>query len=289
MQARLAAAALAALSLAAPLRAQDPAQILSGALEQLARNHGGARDYTLVVSQGEHRGEVFVHREGGEWEVVTQEGSIRGQLLGAAVVWPMLSNPGEMEIQDINAHALRYLGTDTAGGRRAHVVSGIFGEEPPEEQPDTSLVYVDVETRQILRMHFAGSAPPGEAMAPGAPEKMSLTMRMGDYRETDGVVVPRRLHLTLRMDMASADPEELAAMRKEMEELREMQEMSSPEMAEFVEMIELFGQLLMTGELDLPVTVVEVRVNTGPPAWVAEQLAEDAEDALDEDCEDCDP
>jgi hypothetical protein len=280
MNARLAAAALALLALAAPAAAQpDPARLLQGAMDQLVRNHGDARDYTLVVAQGERRAEVFVHRREGEWKVETQEGSLRAQLLGAAVVWPMMANPGEMKVQAENAHALRYVGTETVDGRTAHVISGIFGEEPPHQQPDTSLVYVDAETRQILRVHFAGKTPPAPAGLPDTgPESVSLTLRMSDHRETAGVTIPRRLQMTLRIDVAAVDPEELAQMRREMEALRGMEGMSSPEMGEFVEIIELLGQLLATGELDLPVTVEEVRVNTGPPAWLVEQEAREAED-----------
>ena len=288
MHPRLAAAALAALALAAPARAQpDPAQLLSGALEQLARNHGGAADYTLVVSQGDHRAEVFVHRRSGEWAVETQEETFRATLLGSAVFWPAMSNAGELEVLPENVHALRYVGMETVDGRTAHVIAGIFGEEPPEEQPDTSLMYIDAETRQILRMHFAGHVAPGaDGMMPEGPEKMSLTLAMGDYRSTGGVTVPHRVQMTLRMDVDEMDPEELAEMQKELRALREMEGMDAPEMQEFIQVLEFFGQLLATGELNLPVTVEEVRVDTGPPAWVLEQ---EAEEGPDEDCEDCDP
>lgn len=288
MHIRLPLLALAALSLAAPAAAQpDPAQILAGAVEQLAANAGGAEDYTLVVAQGDDRAEVFVHRRNGTWEVETQETSFRATLLGMGVVWPAISNPGELAILPENAHALRYLGTEAVDGRTAHVVSGIFGSEPPAEQPDTSLIYVDAETRQVLRMHFAGQAAPGaDGMMPDGPEKMSLTIALADYRETDGVTAPRRLQLSLRMEMEEMDAEEIADMRKELAELREMEGMDSPEMREFLEVMEFFGQLMLTGRLDLDVAVEEVRVNTGPPAWVLEQ---EAEEGLEEECEDCDP
>ena len=36
--------------------------------------------------------------------------------------------------------------------------------------------------------------------------------------------------------------------------------------------VQMFARMLEGGELDLPMTVEDVAVNTGPPAWLDEEM-----------------
>jgi hypothetical protein len=280
---RLRLALIGLLVAAAPAAAQpDPAQILTGAVEQLGRNNGSVRDYTLLLTSAGDSTWVYVHQEEDAWEVDTRDGPVLSEMLGGAVIWPRLSNPDEMAIDPDELGNARYVGTETVDGRRAHVISARWGEETGQE-PDTSLIYIDTETRQILRMYLSGTMEEGPGVIPmEGPQRMVAVIEMGDYRETDGLVIPRRVRFGIRLDLADVSDEEQQEMQAELNELRqEMQGEDAAQFREFLEMMELFGRLLVEGKLDFDVRIAQVQVNSGPPAWLEENEDEDWEDEMD--------
>ncbi|HEX2078680.1 MAG TPA: hypothetical protein VHG08_13250 [Longimicrobium sp.] len=257
------AAAAAALWLAAPAAAQPrTAELALGAMEQMAANQGSANDYLLVLGYRDVRVPVYVYREDGGWSSQTQPGTVWGDVLGNAVVWPAVMKAGEGAGDGAGALAnAEYLGTETVDGRRAHVLGGSF--VTGARLPDSMRVYLDAETRQLLRVVASGrSRQPGNGL-PGAGVWMSLDL--GDYTASGGVVVPRRIRLRMRMEL---DPQQRESMRRDVEGLlTALQSDPSPRAGEMRLLMEAFGRMLLGEEMDLPITVEEVRVNAGRPGW----------------------
>ncbi|HEU0299117.1 MAG TPA: hypothetical protein VFR37_06665 [Longimicrobium sp.] len=257
------AAAAASLWLALPAAAQPRvAELARGAMQQMAANQGSASDYLLVLRYRDVRVPVYVYRQDGGWSSQAQPGAVWGGLLGNAVVWPAVMRAGEGDGDDAGALAnADYLGTETVDGRRAHVLGGSFATG--ERLPDSMHVYLDAETRQLLRVVASGrSRQPGAAL-PGA--GMWMTLDLGGYTETGGVVVPRRMRLRMRMEL---DSQQRQSMRRDVEGmLAALQADPSQRAAEMRLMMEAVSRMLQGQEMDLPVTVEEVRVNAGPPDW----------------------
>ncbi len=257
------AAAAAALWLAVPAAAQPrTADLARGAMQRMAANQGSANDYLLVLRYRDVRVPVYVYRHDGGWSSQTQPGTVWGSMLGNAVVWPAVMRAGEGAGEGAGALAnAAYLGTETVDGRRAHVLGGRFSTGA--RLPDSMRVYLDAETRQLLRVVASGRSQQPGGQPAGAGVWMSLDL--GDYAGTGGVVVPRRLHMRMRMEV---DPQQRQAMQRDVERmLTALQGDPSERAGEMRLMMEGFTLLLRGEEMDLPITVEEVRVNAGPPGW----------------------
>lgn len=269
----VAAPALAALALAAPAAAQPAAdELVRGAAARLAANAPATvRNYSLTLVHGADTLPVYVHRDSanGAWEVETPGGPASAGMLEMAMIWPQLGDPHALDILPRNAHHTRYLREDRVGGRRVHVVSALYGDDPPAEQPDSSLLFVDAETRQVLRLHFSGPMQnDGDGGLIRGGGRIMLEAELGDHRETDGLTVPRQVRLILRMDGLELSAEEREEARAELDDLREqMRTETEPVVRGFLQMVELLARLVVEGRIELPVAVENVRVNTGPPAW----------------------
>jgi hypothetical protein len=274
----LAAAALAAVVLATPAAAQnDAVDVVRGAMERLVANAGEAQDYTLTLRSGTLRTDVYVYLDGSGWEVAVPDDDPLGDMLGALVLWPLLHSRGADILQgselspDQAARIGRALGLrrETVDGRPADVLvvrPGELMDEPDGEMPDSLRMFVDPDTRQILRVHVAGSAEAMGEIAPGG-GTMQATLDFADYRETDGLTVPHTLRMAVEVEMELGD-EERAGMAAGLEAGRaQMALLDSPREAQVNAMAGLFIGLLTTGRMELPVTVENVRVNAGPPAW----------------------
>jgi hypothetical protein len=270
MRAGLAAATLAALTLAAPAAAQPSGgEVLRGAIETLNRSHGPAvNDYAFTLVHNDVRTPVYVERGDEGWEVHGPEESVMGDLMGMAVLWPQFLAGSDSEEAFEGADAARYAGSEQVEGRRAHVVSIAVGEDFEMENVDSVTAYVDAQDRNLLRIAVAGSMPEGGSPVGG---DMRLSVDMLEHRETEGVVLPRRLRvrMTLQMDM---DPAERAQMTLGVAALQmQLQGSSDPEAQEMLAAMQLFSSLLSGDGMDLPMTVEDVVVNGGRPQWLEEQ------------------
>lgn len=265
-------AAAAALCAAAPAAAQQPDadSIAMGAIEQITANHGDVRDYTLVLAHGAVRAPVYVHRRGGEWRVEAPSDPPLAEMLSAAVIWPVMLSEmtGKTEddkVEDLSQASGGYLGTETVGGRRAHVLFARFDGDG--ELPDSIGMYVDVETRQLLRLDATGVTPEG-ALPGGGDLRMSIDL--AGYAEHDGLTIPMRMRVRMQGDIGLSSKER-QKMREELPEVRaRLQAMEGAEREQGLATLALFEGLLLGGELDMEVTVAEVRVNSGPPRWMKE-------------------
>lgn len=273
MRAGLAAAALATLLLAAPAAAQPSGtQVLRGAVEAINRSHGPeVRDYTFTMVHGGTRTPVYVERGDEEWMVHASEESPMGSLMSMAVLWPSFATAGT-DAGDMEAEleAARYVRAETVDGRATHVVSADLGEDVTQEV-DSALLYVDAENDRLLRMHVVGTMPEEGGQFAGG--NMRLTVDMLDHRETDGVVVPRRVRVRMMLQMPDMSDADRAEMSMAVAAVRlQLQGSTDPGERGMLAVVEMFATMLEGGEMDLPMTVEDVAVNTGPPAWLDEEM-----------------
>lgn len=271
MRATFAAAALATLFLVAPAAAQPSGgEVLRGAIETLNRSHGPAvQDYALTLVYNDVRTPVYVERGEDEWAVHGPEESIMGDLMVMAVLWPQfLAIDGSAdEFEELDQ--VRFVGSERVEGRQAHMVSVPVGEGFEIQNLDSLIAYVDAQNRNLLRFRVAGSLPEGGGPVGG---DMRLSVDMLDHRETDGVLLPRRLRVHMTLQMPEMEPSERAQMTLGMAALQvQLQGSSDPEAREMLAAMQLFSSLMSGGEMDLPMTVEDVVVNGGRPAWLDEQ------------------
>jgi hypothetical protein len=268
-------AASATFAFAVPASAQpDPGRILAGALEQTHQNvPAGVSDYLMTFATGPVRTQLYVHRSEDGWEVEEQEDAPLGDMFQGMTIWPQISTvfrPGATE-QQLTAlrEEARYLGTDTVEGRAAHVlmwqVPGLKIETM--EIPDTARVYVDAETRQILRVATSTDIPPGEGGAMAEGGHLDMVMTYGGYASADGLTLPQRMRMQLRMQINLGEARR-TQMREEMQQvLAELAADPSEEAAQNRLLFEMFLRILNGEEMNIPATVESVRVNTGRPEW----------------------
>lgn len=271
MRTTILAAALAALSLAAPAAAQpDAPALLRAALRQTAANADPeVRDYAFTVVHGSVRTPVYVHRDGAEWNVRMPETPLE-DLVGMAVFWPDIASaaadPAELEALADAGYARQ----ETLDGRRTHVISAALGADAEVEAVDSALVYVDAETRQIVRVMMAAPLPPEmgqEAFGPGG--TMIITVDAGDFRAAAGLTTPGRVRVRMRLQLPNITAESRAALLDELGSARDaLREEAEPGAAEMLAVLESYLAMLTEEGMDVRMAIEDVRVNPGRPDWL---------------------
>ncbi len=273
MRAGLAAAALATLVLAAPAAAQPNAtEVLRGAVQAINRSHGPqVQDYAFIMVHGATRTPVYVERGDEEWMVHASEESPMGSLMSMAVVWPTFADVAdEPEALTGEMESARYVRSERVEGRTAHVISAEPGEDAMA-RADSAVMYIDAENSRLLRMYVVGEMPAEGGQFAGG--DMRLTVDMLDHQETDGVVVPRRVRVRMLIAMPEMSADDRAQMNLSIAAVRaQLQGSTDPEEQGLLAVVEMFARMLEGGELDLPMTIEDVVVNAGPPAWLDEQM-----------------
>jgi hypothetical protein len=263
--------AAAVLSLATPAAAQpDPGRIMHGAIEQLLLNvPAEVRDYTMTISSGPVRSELYVYRFQDGWGTEIPYDASLAELFESMVVWPNLSTAYRPDLAPARASAalanVRYLGRDSLEGRVVHVLAArVPGLSlGGMEIPDSAHVFVDAETRQVLRVATSTNLEPsGGLLANGG--RLDLAVTFGGYETAGGVTLPRRMHVRLRISGKLSDVER-AEMRQEAEAT--LAEPASDDTLEMRLMAEMTLRVLNGEPVEVLAVVEEVRVNAGPPAW----------------------
>lgn len=279
MRAGLFAAALAALALAAPAPAQTPDQIEAEQFaelvsQRLQQNHGDVRDYSFTLAWGDVRVPIWVHQDDGEWMVEAPSDSPVGELLSAAVLWPAFQSfdkeSGEEADEEWGSDWNFRMDRETVDGRAVRVLAVWWtGEEGlAEEMPDSFRLHVDEATSQISRVYFQGAMDEEDTEEFGGRGHLQATLIMDDYQTTDGLTLPRTLHMTMRMEL-DLDSKERQSLREDLEAAREaLAGQESPEAQEMSRMLDLFGGMMMGEGAAIPLQVEEVRVNPGRPSWL---------------------
>jgi hypothetical protein len=277
-----AAAALAAITLATPAAAQPSAvEVMRGAMERLSANTEGVRDYTLTLRSGAMQTDVYVYRDGDDWEVASpdEDENPLGGMLKGLVVWPSFGGlnvefpaADQVSAEDLEEFSRIFALTDqTLDGRPAHALFVRMDQlrdemDEDSEMPDSVQLFLDPRTHQILRLAVTGVAADMGEMGMGD-GTMEVKMDFADYRETEGLTIPHSLRMVMDVDM-QLTPEQRAGMAAGMEYARsQMAGEQGPEAQQAAAMIEMFVGLITTGHMEVPVTVESVRVNAGPPAW----------------------
>lgn len=272
----LSAAALAVLALAAPAAAQpEGPALMRQARERLVANAPEqVRDYTLTLVHENQRTPVYVSRQGTEWEVQLPESPL-GEFLAMAVFWPEFTPSGDDDDGMSELDDAVYLRQETVEGRRVHLVTIPVEAALREQGLDSTMFYVDAQNRQLVRVSVLAPVPDDESggMAGfGGGAQMAITIDAGDYRETDGLTVPRNVRVRLRVRGPNMDREALQMMRDQMAAaLDELASSTEPEAAEMLSMLRTFTSVLSEEGLDQRVTIEDVVVNPGPPAWLDEE------------------
>ena len=273
-----AAATLAVLTLAAPAAAQPNAlEVVRGVVTQLERNTEGVRDYTLTLRAGPMSTDIYVYRDGDEWEVASNDDEQLGEMMEGLVVWPAFGElndefPDADEVSDADLAELADIVNVTQERLDGTTANVLFirmdGLMDDSEMPDSLRMYVDPRTNQILRVHVAGAAEGMEELGPTA-GGMEVTMDFRDYRETEGLTVPRRLRMDLRVEMELSD-EQKQMMASAMQSARaELAQDTSDEGRQTAAMIDMFVGLLTEGHMALDVEVAPAEDRAAPDAAYA--------------------
>jgi hypothetical protein len=274
MRLPIAVAAVAALALAVPAAAQpDPARLLGEAYERAHRNVGTeVRDYTLTVAAGAFRSQVYLSRNEESMSVQGQDPFGMGAFIVEMIQFIPSSPeyPLEMDAEDSQLAGVEYLGTDTVDGRPVHVLMapGLEVRWGPGDTPDSTRVYVDAQTRQVLRVAAAGAHEPNDDAGPmsrGGHTAISITY--SDYRETDGVTVPRRMRLEMRQRLELDEAERQDVRTQANAQLVEVQAEGGEGAASGAELIRHMLRIIEGEAVVIDAIVEEVRVNAGRPEW----------------------
>ena len=164
--------------------------------------------------------------------------------------------PGVERVDDYDLHVLHIDDFDGLDFARSVAPDSEFN-------PRTGRLYLDVDTYAPRRLEFEGEMRNAQGT-----HTVTTTVRMGDYREAEGMLIAYNTSVRIDGLAAAIDPET----RAQFEQMQRELEALPPEQRAMVEQM-MAGQLeqfraMMEGE-DAPVTVQilvnEVRVNQGPP------------------------
>jgi hypothetical protein len=186
-----------------------------------------------------------------------------------AVLWPQFAGAGGAGEDGLLDEAI-YVRGDQVEGHDTHVLTAELGTDLESEGLDSVLVYVDASTHHVLRIHLAGvmEEAMGEDLGAVSGGRMEFTLDLLDHRATDGLVVPGRVRVRMRMEMPEMEESERSQARMGIAMARsQLQNSDDPEAREMLAMMDLFAAILEGEEMDLPMTVEDVRVNAGPPEW----------------------
>lgn len=268
---------LAALALGTPAAAQpdpEPAQILLGALERARQNvPDGVEEYTMTLAYGPARAQLYAHRGEDGWEMDEEQDAPIADLFQGMAVWPRLAAavPPGATAADVDAAfpRLRYLGTDTVEGRTAHVLMAEVPDLTLETMalPGLARVFVDAQTRQVLRISISTDIDPSEGGVMVNGGRVDMVMTFGGYEAVGGVTLPRRWGMHVRMQTRLSD-EQIAAQRTRMTQMHgQLGSGTSAEALQTRMLLEMFVRMLDGEAMDVSAELEDVQVNAGPPAW----------------------
>jgi hypothetical protein len=269
------AVAAAALTLAVPAAAQpDPEQLLGDAYERAHQNISAeVQDYTLTVAAGPFRREVYVSRNGGSMYVHGLDERGMGAFLLEMVQYPRIGTAyyPEEGVDQTRLAGVEHLGTDTVDGRPVHVLMApaLGVSWNVSDMPDSTRMYVDAQTRQVLRLAVAGTEEPSGRVGPiSKGRRTDVSVTYSDYRETDGVTLPRRMRMEMRMRLDVDDAERQALRTQGSDVLTELEAQGGDGAASGAEMIRQLLRMIDGETMVVDAVVEEVRVNAGKPDWV---------------------
>jgi len=259
------------------LTAQSAADILQSAADRHAENLRGIDDYTVVQEvMGMTTTMYFERGPDGEFQ-----SRIVGGVGGASTVSMSDFAPNEPEQFTRMAEAAVYAGTETLDGRQVHVIRyedlsvlqdymeshGMGGDRGGEMVPETMETWIDADRLVPLRLETHGTMTMNGRSGP-----VTSTVVMEDYREVGGMLYPftTRIQTTGMAELMDISPDQLEEMQSQMEEMTAQMERMPAAQREMMErmmgdQLDRLRDMLTSGAMAMTVTVVELRVNEGPP------------------------
>jgi outer membrane lipoprotein-sorting protein len=181
------------------------------------------------------------------------------QFFGAEMIGGLGATPDPDDL-DRFLEAATYAGTETVGGRTAHVLrvddpSALSEDGPPQEQQPLKQItlFIDAERDVPLRMALRVEQP-----TPQGPQTMNPTVTFSDYEPTDGLMVAHTtsIDMGLSPEMQQMMQQQMVQMRERMEQMPEAQRERMKQMPQYAQM-----QLMSSGD-PVVVEVQDVAVNT---------------------------
>lgn len=258
------------------LVAQSASEILGTALERHEQRMANIDNYTVVQTVNGIRApayfekvvrdgrSVFEPRSIGDSDISAIPGGEEHQQMGGADILARLGDRG------------RVMGTESVGGRSAWVLriddaSGL-GMDSDDFAPTSMTIHLDQQDYVPLRMVLTG-----QMMAQGESHEITMTTRMQDYREVQGLLHPFRSSISIEGMGGAMSADGNADMRKQVEEMQKQMEnmpaeqrrMIEEQLENMPEMRQMMEQMeaMAAGEaVEMTVEVEEVQVNQGPPS-----------------------
>ena len=269
MRAKLASstilAASVALALSAPATAQSAKQVLQESMERYEKRMADVDDFTLV--QDMMGFEVTTHFE--------------KRIVDGHPVFVMKDMDGDeiedmgmlySEFMEIADHA-KIEGTETVDGVTCYAVHVAdmsvvdwdpqMGGEDADFRPKSGTFYIDRDEYLLRKMIIDAEA---ERQGRTVPVNMEIALR--DYREVDGLVHPFITEMKISGFAGGISEEEMVQARESLAEIKkqmaEMEEAQRKMMESMMEgQIEKLEEMVESGEMNITITVKELRVNTG--------------------------
>jgi hypothetical protein len=244
--------------------AQDAREIIQTAIDRYEQRMSGVENYTIVQ-------EVMGFESTSYYEK---------QMVDGRSVFKLIDTYGDDSQDDMGemyegfmevADRARYSGKEDVAGNETYVLtvddfSGLALQDKNDNfKPKKGIFYLDTNDYIIRRIVMEGVVD-----RDGQQQPTTADMFFEDYRAVDGMTHPFTINMSVTgvnsglsdEELAQAR-EDLAKLRKQMEEMPEsqrkmMESMMGPQIDKLEEMVE-------SGNIDLSITVKQLRVNQGPP------------------------
>lgn len=260
----LALAVLLPALLPAAATGQSAADVVDRALQRYEERMEGVENYTVVQeAMGNRTTTHFVRTTADGHTVFVPRGAEEG---GGDRQVPhytaMLNEMGKRATLQ---------GTEPVDGRECHVLqltdfSGdAFRQWNPGQgnwTPERLRLFIDTGELLVRKVVLEGTVARGEQ----GKQPVTVTARLRDYRNVDGVVHPFRTEIRTEGLGPSMTPEQRARMEKFLEKMEQLPPRQRKMMEERMgDKLEKMKQMMASGTLDVTATVEEIRVNEGPP------------------------
>lgn len=265
--------ALVGLLLPAAASAQSAAEILGTAVERWEARLADIDNYTVVQSVNGMSFTVYFEKRMQDGHPVLEPRIIGGQNLPAMPQGAQARTLEPNMLARFNDRAVLD-GTESVGGRSAWVLriddlSGMdLGAEAEDFAPEGMTIHLDQQDYVPLQMTMSG-----QLTRNGQSHPVTMTTRMEDYRDVQGVLYPFRTITTMDGMMGAMSEEErsqMEEMKKRLAEMppeqRTMMEQQMKNMPHMRAMMEQMGAASEGGAFETTMQVEEIRVNQGPPA-----------------------
>lgn len=184
---------------------------------------------------------------------MTGEGSLLSAMDNDA---PTTTSSSPTYYEDLSKNAT-YVGTETINGVKCHVLE-VENTSEMESDAQEMTHYVDAERYVPARLRMV--QPPEQ----GGGKPTEVVMNFEDYRTTEGITLPWRTTMQMKMDMSEKQRRQMKKMMKQMENLPESQrEMMKNQLPMSFDRM----KRIMSGE-PMTIEVQNVRVNEGIPDGV---------------------